>query len=133
MQRRKFILLTTAGGVTLSLSGLSCNTRRPAFYPILDKPRQLAYICDKKTIQEIGRAYQVHTPAETAADQLIRILSADSSGRPISSSADVLYVQQMIDQKITQDFEKGNTVVVKGWILAVTEARQCALFAVDNT
>jgi len=34
-----------------------------------------------------------------------------------------------IDQKIKEDFEKGDVVTVKGWILSVTEARQCALFA----
>ncbi len=132
MQRRKFIRLTATGSAAIGLSGLYCNTRKPAFYAVLDKPRQLAYICDTKTIQEIGRTYLSQTPSESGSDRLVSLLSADSTGEPVSMNADNRYAETLITNKIKQDFEKGNTVVVKGWILAVTEARQCALFALNN-
>jgi hypothetical protein len=34
-----------------------------------------------------------------------------------------------ISSVIHDDFEKGRTVVLNGWILSLTEARQCALFS----
>ena len=132
MQRRKFILLSIAGSGAIGLTGLHCNTRRPAYYVVLDKPQQLANICDAKSIQEIGKAYRLQMPEESGADQLINLLSADSTGGSISTNANNQYAETLISRKINQDFEKGNTVVVKGWILAVTEARQCALFALNN-
>jgi len=30
---------------------------------------------------------------------------------------------------VRRDFETGRTVLVNGWVLAATEARQCALFS----
>jgi hypothetical protein len=132
MQRRKFILLSAVGSTAISLTGISCGQRHPAYYRNLDKPGQLSQLCDTKTIGEIGKEYRLQVPAESKADQLETLLSNDPSGKPVSSSADSLFVQNLINQKILRDFEKGNTVVVNGWILAVTEARQCALFYVNN-
>jgi hypothetical protein len=34
-----------------------------------------------------------------------------------------------IDDQIRDDFTAGRTVVVDGWVLSVTEARQAALFS----
>lgn len=128
MQRRKFVFLSVLGGTAVSLTGLSCSHHKAGFYDMLDKPIQLSQICDTKTLREIGMEYRSQFPAESEADRLVTLLSNDTAGKPISDSADKLFVKNLIDQKIRQDFEKGNTVVVKGWVLAVTEARQCALF-----
>ena len=38
-------------------------------------------------------------------------------------------LEALLNQKIQQDFEAGRTVVVNGWVLSQTEARQCALFS----
>ncbi len=132
MQRRKFIQLSAMGSAAIGMTGISCNTRRPAFYAVLDKPGALSQICDLQTIREIGRTYRVQTPSESDAGKLVALLSADLTGNPVSSASDNAFVQGLIHQKIRQDFETGNTVVVKGWILAVTEARQCALLYVNH-
>jgi hypothetical protein len=132
MQRRKFILLSAIGGTATAFTGLQCNSRQPVFYKILDKPGALSYICDSQTIREIGSAYRLQKPEENEARKLESLLLTDSGGRSVSSNSDDQFVQTLINNKIEQDFEKANTVVVKGWILAVTEARQCALFAIHN-
>ena len=132
MQRRKFIHLSAAGGVAIGFAGLSCNHARSAFYSVLDKPRQLSYILDTKSIRDIGIGYRKQVPAENEEDTLVKLLSLDSSGNAVSASAEKVFAETVIDQKITRDFETGNTVVVKGWILAITEARQCALFYLNN-
>jgi hypothetical protein len=131
MERRKFITLAAAGGMAVSFTGISC-TGRPAYYSMLDKPQQLSYICDAKTIREIGMAYRAQTPAESGSGSLADLLSADSTGHAVSSSSDNTFIQALINQKIIDDFEKGHTVVINGWILSVTEARQCALFFLNN-
>ena len=77
--------------------------------------------------------YRLQTPAESEADKLAELLSMDSAGNKISSSNDDLFIQNLINQKIKHDFETDNTVIVKGWVLTVTEARQCALlYAIDQ-
>jgi hypothetical protein len=132
MERRKFILLTAFGGTATAFAGLQCSSRETSYYNILDKPGPLSYICDKHTIREIGLAYQAQRPEENGSRKLADLLLTDSSGRPVFSSADNQFIQTLINKKIEQDFEKGNVIVVKGWILAITEARQCALFAARN-
>jgi hypothetical protein len=132
MQRRKFVFLSVIGGTAVGLTGLSCSHQKAGLYTILDRPIQLSQICDTKTLREIGMEYRLQIPTESEADQLVSLLSADSAGYPISKSADHVFVKNMIDRQILEDFEKGNTVVIKGWILSVTEARQCALFFLNN-
>jgi hypothetical protein len=42
------------------------------------------------------------------------------------------WLQKSIDDTVHEDFASGRTVVVDGWVLAVTEARQCALFSLAS-
>ncbi|HCL84855.1 MAG TPA: hypothetical protein DIC22_12820 [Chitinophagaceae bacterium] len=132
MQRRKFIQLAAMGSAAVGMTGTGCHNRHPAFYSILDKPGALSQICDLQTVREIGKAYRLQAPSESDAGRLVALLSSDSAGNPIPSASDNAFVQGLIRQKIGRDFETGNTVIVKGWILAVTEARQCALLYVNN-
>lgn len=132
MKRRKFILLAAAGSAAVAIAGIECNSRPPAVYAVLEKPGALSRICDEQTIREIGLAYRLQKPEENSSQKLADALLTDSSGRPLSSSVDDQFVRTLISKKIELDFEKANMIVVRGWILAVTEARQCAFFAVQH-
>jgi len=132
MKRRIFIRLSVVGGTAIGLTGVSCNHPGKAFYNSLNKPSQLSLICDAKTIREIGMAYRLQTPSEKDADKLALLLSVDSGGNSVSSSSDSSSIQTLVNQKTSHDFEAGNMVTIKGWILSVTEARQCALFFITN-
>ncbi len=132
MQRRKFIQVSAVGTTAIVITGISCKSRHPAFYNILDKPNRLSSICDLKTIRELGRDYRSQMPTESEAGKLAELLSTDYSGDKISSSSDDSFIQHFMNQKINYDFEKGNTVIVNGWVLAVTEARQCALLYAND-
>jgi hypothetical protein len=132
MHRRQFLQLSAKGGTVILVTGISCNQRNPVSYDILDKPEALEQICDLKTLKEIGMAYRGQTPLETGADKLTTLLLTDFSGNPVSSGSDHSFIQSLMRKKIEHDFETGNIVIVKGWILAVTEARQCALLFVNN-
>ncbi len=76
--------------------------------------------------------YRIQTPAESEIDKLADLLSTDSAGNKISSSEDI-FIQNLMNQKIKHDFETDNIVIVNGWVITLTEARQCALlYAVDQ-
>jgi hypothetical protein len=133
MQRRKFIQVSAVGTTAMVFTGVSCRYQHTSFYNILDKPRRLSGICDLNTLREIGKTYQLQAPAESVVDKLADLLSTDAAGNKISSSSDDLFIQDLINQKIEHDFETDNTVIVNGWVITVTEARQCALlYAVDQ-
>jgi hypothetical protein len=132
MQRRQFLQLTGMGGTVILVTGMSCSRRHPVSYDILGKPEELAQICDLKTLKEIGMAYRGQTASETDADKLATLLLTDSSGNPVSSESDHSFIQNLMRKKIEHDFETGNIVILEGWILSITEARQCALLFVNN-
>jgi hypothetical protein len=123
MKRRDFILLATTGIAAVAV---------PYYYlsdveydRSLAEPQQLALIWDAETITKIGDNYRLQVPDEKSERTLVKLLSEN-----ISSEGTV---GKSLEQKIKKDFETGNTVMVDGWILSVTEARQCALFSTANT
>jgi hypothetical protein len=132
MQRRKFLHVSAVGTTAIIITGISCKSHHPAYYNVLDKPAKLSGICDLNTIRNIGMTYRIQTPAESETDKLAELLSTDSAGNKISSSSDDLFIQNLMNQKIKYDFETDNTVIISGWVLAVTEARQCALLYAMN-
>jgi hypothetical protein len=132
MQRRQFLQLSAMSGTVILVTGLSCNHRQPVSYDILGKPEALAQICDLKTLKEIGKAYFGQTVSESDAEKIASLLLTDSAGKPVSSASDQSFIQTLMNRKINQDFESGNIVIVNGWILSVTEARQSALLFVNN-
>ena len=67
-------------------------------------PEMLSSLANKKTLREIGNEYLNQYPAEK--NQLQDLI---------------------VRENVQSDFSKGNVVVIKGWVLSVTEARQCAL------
>jgi len=70
----------------------------------------------------VGTNYRKQIPVEDNETSLVKLLSTDTNE---DSSA-----IEALKKEIKNDFEKGNTVMIDGWILSVTEARQCALFSI---
>jgi hypothetical protein len=132
MLRRQFLQFTAMGGAAIGISGIGCLHHRPGVYSILEEPSSLMQICNLKTLKEIGKTYRLQTAAESYDDQLISLLLTDTTGKTVSPDTDKYTIQTLMFDKVNQDFEKNNTVVVKGWVLSLTEARQCALLFVNN-
>ena len=128
MKRRNFIQLSSFAAAAISFPLLhSCSSS--ANERLLSQPVFLSRLFDKNTIRDVGKAYLQKTPVEHDNDKLVRLLADDSS---IANSANEKSIHAYLDKKIKQDFETNNTILVKGWVLAVTEARQCALFSMVN-
>ena len=96
------------------------------------QPGLLSHICDAKTLKEIGVAYREKFATEKNEKQLINFLLTDSSNKVVPVTSEDAIINSLLEQKIQKDFETGNTVIMKGWILSVTEARQCALFSLTQ-
>jgi len=124
MKRRDFIQLSAFATAAISLPLLhSCSPS--AGEHAMSQPVFLSRLFDENTIKEAGKAYLQKTPSENDDDKLVQLLADNSS---IANSTDEQAIHQYLNEKIEYDFETGKTVLVKGCVLAVTEARQCALY-----
>lgn len=127
MKRRDFIHLSAFTAAAISFPLLdSCNQSDEN---TIAKPLFLSRLFDEKTISDAGEAYVKKAPAENDKNKLIQLISDNS---PIAKSTDKNAIHNYLDRKVKQDFATGKTVLVKGWILSVTEARQCALYSLIN-
>lgn len=116
MKRRTFLSLTVTGAVSMSIPWAGCNSfgnDRNDRIKTLATPGFLSQICDKATIDAIGTAYRAQANTEAQQDKLIELLR---------SSKDLA-------NDIQDDFSSGRIVVIRGWVLSLTEARQCALYS----
>jgi hypothetical protein len=132
VKRRTFVLLSAVSAAALGFPSVGCRSRSPAADRALSRPLFLSRICDAKTIREIGIFYLARRTYTNTKDQIADLLLSDNSGKNGPTSSDSLSIVNTLQGKISQDFEKGNTVILKGWILSVTEAEQCALFSLTQ-
>lgn len=125
MKRRYFIQLSAFSAAAISIPLLhSCSPS--ATEQAMSQPLFLSRLFDESMITDAGKAYLKKTPAENDDAKLVQLLTNNNS---IANATDEKAIHQYLDEKIKHDFETGNTVLVKGWVLAVIEARQCALFS----
>jgi hypothetical protein len=132
MQRRSFVELTSMAVASTFLPFFSCSSPDPALQRRLSLPTTLATINDPTIIAEVGKAYMEQVPGENSPERLIDQLMISPNGDAIQTTADSLSLQKMMSEKVQADFDNGETVVVRGWVLSRTEARQCALFSLTN-
>ena len=122
MDRRSFIRL--AGATTLGVATASCAARSPSDVRALARPELLVALGDAP-VRAIGARYRAMTATERDADAL---RDAIVGSRPVRVR---LFggARPPIAEMVRDDFEHGRTVLVDGWLLSVTEARQCALYS----
>ncbi len=123
LDRRRFLQLT-AGGMVASLAGSACTRGTGEDAQALAQPALLEMLGPERT-REIGTRYRGAVPRENTAARL---------RAAISSSQDQRFPwiwRRSIEEQIRDDFAAGRTVVVGGWVLSETEARQCALYSLS--
>ena len=119
LDRRRFLQVTAAGMVA-SLTSSACSgddddARLPGLLEMLGAAR----------IWEIGSSYRKAVPNENTEAAL---RAAISGSRPKTRTISSIW-SDPIERQVQNDFATGRTVIVDGWVLAETEARQCALFS----
>jgi hypothetical protein len=124
MDRRRFL---TAGGIStvaLAASGFWSWAPAPLEPEVLARPALCATLGDFASLHALGRRYRAAHPEEDSRDALVGALRAKID--PGSSS-----LHDRLDAQIRADFARGRIVQLDGWILSVTEARQCALYSLQ--
>ncbi len=121
LDRRRFLKLTALGIVaTVTNSGCARDA--------VDRPELLGMLGPDR-VRELGTHYRSATPAENNASVLRAAISPSDS----QSSRIPWIGHKSIDDRIRDDFAAGRTVLVDGWVLSLTEARQAALFSLTAT
>jgi hypothetical protein len=85
-----------------------------------------SHLVDLKTIKETGKAYLTLVPSEKDQATLTGLLLGNDISKDKKS------IQKLLDSRVKQDFETNKTVTAAGWVLSITEARQCALYSILN-
>jgi hypothetical protein len=132
MKRRSFIvgsfLSLVGAGVFAFMQWMRNSSRANA----LAQPRFLSQLCDSSTIRSLGLAYLKLRPNETKEEVLLNDLLAENFQRDHLENSDMVNAESEIEKRIKSDFATDNIVVVQGWVLSITEARQCAFFSKLN-
>ena len=129
MKRRNFITLSTLTAFAIGTPFSSCSSPDPELDKKISIPQTLSQLLDQNSIKAIGRAFGVDRPDEYSVKKLERNLSKDAKGDYFSSTTPLKEISETINRNTQGDFDDGNTLILDGWVLSLTEARQCALFS----
>ncbi|HNU89286.1 MAG TPA: hypothetical protein PKJ94_13380 [Ferruginibacter sp.] len=128
MKRRTFLITTTAALAAASVPVVRYySTRKKNYHPLI-MPEELGNFCEEKAIREIGDQYRKMAPQESDKVKLEQLLLTDETGKTITRS-DKEAVSLLMEKKTLDDFNNFRIHVLNGWVISVTEARQCALFS----
>lgn len=122
--RREFLRSATAGlaGTLVTLTA-ACGTAADHSGPAVGTPAILATLGTDRVVA-IGREWLRRTPGEREPAALTAAIHGWPTWGPWRPAD--------IERAVIADFDAGRTVVVDGWLLAITETRQCALFALEQ-
>ena len=123
MKRRRFLLLSLFG-LFISLVGIWYYKLKSATGKDLRHPIDLAEICDQNTLINIGNTYRRLTD-ENNKKHLEELLLKDAEVHHTE-------IKTGLKTKVAEDFNTGNTILIDGWLLSITEARQCALLSISE-
>ena len=119
MKRRAFIGMAAvgAGGATLAALGGERSLPPEALIALPHLLRMLPY----RLVHDLGVRYRETTPAENSEHALRSALRANLAATGT--------LPAQLQGLVRRDFADGRTVTLNGWILSLTEARQCALYS----
>ncbi len=125
MKRKSFIAASVFAVATIpfmEFMWLSSKSQNP-----LINPEALNRFCSEQEIREIGIRYTKLFPDENVKEKLIDLLLTNIKINKIIPDRPTLI--EMLDKKIYEDFNASKIIIINGWVISVTEARQCALFS----
>ena len=125
MKRRNSIIAGSAVTVAISIPSICYFVNDDAYDAIIAEPVSLSMILDTQSISALGEQYRRRTPQEDSERRLVRSIMKGKAGTGKE-------LMNELDETIKSEFGSGQTVIIDGWILSVTEARQCALFSINQ-
>lgn len=127
MDRRQFIQFAAAGAAGIVLSGAVWLPSAEPPLSVLGRPALLRLLNSPDEITAIGKAFHAEHPTERTANAIASAILTDAQ---LSSNLPEPAMREALSRQIRQDFADHRTVRLRGWILSVTEARQCALYSI---
>lgn len=127
MQKEDFIYLSAYTAVVLAVPEVDSGVCKQI--DTATQPFFLSHLADVKTIVATGMAYRKAHQEEDNKNTLEELLLANST---LQSSSDDRAIRSMLDHKVENDFKTGKIAIIKGWVLSLTEARECALFSLSQ-
>ncbi|SRR6266566_2451315 len=122
LDRRRFLQLSAAG-VVAGLADSACTRDTSEDAQALARPGVLEMLGTARTL-EIGTHYRAAVPGENTVAALRDAISSSQHEFPWIR-------RRSIDERVRDDFADGRTIVISGWVLSRTEARQCALYSLS--
>lgn len=103
---------------------------RNAFQPLAD--RLSALPAQRGSARIVGHRYLVLVPEEAQATVLAARIAGSAGRYSHLTRASTRTLRAVLARRQRQDFAEGETVSIDGWVLSRTEARLCALVALDR-
>jgi hypothetical protein len=122
MKRRHFIGMAATGAAGLVWPATARDGEHLPWLT-LATPHLLDVLRDERLVRDLGVRYREMVPAEDNARVLAQAILATSS------AMDPVPLHARVNDRVQREFAGGETVTLNGWILSITEARQCALFS----
>ena len=116
MNRRTFTKWMLLGISQLVEACGAASTERTAARP------PLLELLDAERVREIGEQYRAQVAAEDDRDILRRLIAGPEPRRT------PIWRQPSWTSRSRQEYAQRQVVILHGWVLSLTEARQCALF-----
>ena len=124
MNRRRFLTSASLGTLVLGMPNSSAGTARQQALRALAEP-DLCGMLGRKLVRDLGVQYRNANPHECTVTDLCSLILSNTD----TIHNDRSRLQTTLGVAVCDDFAVGRTVAVDGWILSITEARQCALFS----
>jgi len=121
MNRITFIETIGLGTILLGFAPGIISCEKKSSHRSVWEPEELASICQREQLVLLGSKYR-ELSGENNRDTLIELLTKNFSG---NSEEQKKYLRALV----SDDFRTNQTVVIDGWLLSRTEARQCALLS----
>ncbi|WP_242117132.1 hypothetical protein [Aestuariivivens sediminicola] len=125
MKRRVFTKSMILGSLAITTPLVTVGCKQIDYDPADLGNHALPLIWKEDILRDIGKMYLETHPKERREKKLIRLLTKDYKDETMS-------LKDHLKQNIIQDFKSKNTLIIAGWILSKTEARQCALMALTK-
>lgn len=128
MNRRTFVWVAVSAGAIISIP-YSCREwiRFRKLDPLAD-PEALLDILGDDTCLYLGSKYLELYPAENTAATLTKNMAVANSSGTATHYLGHSVIEEEIRKKIFHEFDQSEMLLIDGWLLSHTEARQCALF-----
>ena len=122
---RRTMLISAAAAITAAVAGIAWRFSSDPAHDYLSEDLSRVFEGYRTYAISIGESYLQCTPHEADPIVLASLLNLDASGLPQEPDA----LRRYVRDRIRQDFERGRTTDVNGWVLSSTEARLCAITA----